>query len=185
MSTDSDWKNAVGSAVMTGKIIVAALATGPTIFLLIVLFLTANGGPPDRAPFVTYAALAFAAVAIAMRMIVPAATVASGRRQIVAGTYRPGTGRSNNPGFDKLLERSGDAGLLFQLYLTKTIIAAALLEGATFFLLISYMMERQILSLAAAIVLIVGVALLMPTRDGVLAWIENQLAQVEQERQFK
>ena len=84
----------------------------------------------------------------------------------------------------RFLERTGDAGQLFVVFQTRTIVAGALLEGTAFFALITYMIERSPLALTLAVLLILGVAVHFPTRSGVIRWIEDQLRLVERERQF-
>jgi hypothetical protein len=61
-------------------------------------------------------------------------------------------------------------------------VGAAIIEGATFLMLIAYMTERFTPVLAIAVVLIVAIAAHMPTRSGVVHWIEDQLRLVDEER---
>ena len=64
------------------------------------------------------------------------------------------------------------------------IVSAACLEGAAFFLLIAYMLERSPWALAAAFALILGVAAHFPTRQRVSDFIQRQMSLIEEERQF-
>jgi hypothetical protein len=61
------------------------------------------------------------------------------------------------------------------------IAGAALFEGAAFFLLVAYLVERSPWSLAAAIVMIIGVALHFPTQQRVADWIERQTSLLQEE----
>ncbi len=63
----------------------------------------------------------------------------------------------------------------------KTILAAALIEGVTFFLLIAYMVEHSPISLAVAGIMIVILVLPFPTCDRTLNWIEGQLQLLKDE----
>jgi hypothetical protein len=77
-------------------------------------------------------------------------------------------------------EKTGDAGTLMMLYRAKTIAGAAMLEGAAFFGLITYLVNQDPIALALGGLLIVGVALHFPTRSGVIRWIDDQLLWLEQ-----
>ncbi len=187
MRQDPAWHEDVGRAVRTGQIIVAGMAAGPALFLAIVLALGSLAAAPgnDRQLLLTWLALGFAAVMVALRFAVPGIVVARRRAAIARGEFKPGdTARGPTPHFDRFIERTGDAGLLWLVYLTKTILAGATLEGASFFLLIAYLVEGDVLALVTAAVLIAGIVVMMPSKPGVLRWIEDQLRQVEQERQL-
>jgi len=62
---------------------------------------------------------------------------------------------------------------------------AAILEGATFFLIIVYMMERSPLMLTCAVALVVVVAAHFPTVDRVSDWITDRLYRIDEERQMR
>ena len=84
----------------------------------------------------------------------------------------------------ELPEEAGDAGKLYMLLQSRTIVAAALLESPGFFWGIIHLLTHSPLSLIAAILLILGVAAHFPTRSRVIHWIENQLRLVDEERRF-
>ena len=103
-------------------------------------------------------------------------------RQYAPG--KPGYAHPMQEQFARFLEQTGDAGRLFCVFQTRTIVATALLEGTAFFALISYMIGRSPVALALAIVMMVAVAGHFPTRAGVIGWIEDQLHRLERERQY-
>ena len=183
---DPSWQADIGKAVRTGQIIVGALVGGCLFFLFILLVLAPTGmAGGNRDPLITWIALGFGALTVVLRLIVPGLVVSRTLGAIARGTYQLGLGQGRPvPNFERFIERTGDAGLLWTVYLTRTIVAGALLEGGAFFLLISYLLEGQLLALGAAIFLIVGIALLMPTRNSVIHWIEDRLRDVEMERQM-
>ncbi|MCR4413489.1 MAG: hypothetical protein NUV77_13795 [Thermoguttaceae bacterium] len=187
MRRDPAWHDEVARLVRIGQIIVAGMAAGPTLFLAIVLLLgsLANRVGDDGQPLLTWLALGFAAVMVVLRFVVPGIVVSRRRAAIARGVFQPGQGaQSPSPQFHQFLDRTGDAGLLWLVFLTKTILAGATLEGAALFLLVAYLIEGDLLSLVVAIVLIFGIVAMMPSRPGVLQWIEDQLRHVEQERQL-
>lgn len=128
-------------------------------------------------------AFAFLVADIVAWAIVPGLVVRSGRRSIARGGFRLSmVERSASQGIREALEQMGDAGRLLMLFQTKTIIATAILEGATFFLLIAYMIERYTPVVAVAVAMIAAIAAHTPTSRGVVHWIEDQLRLVREEQ---
>jgi hypothetical protein len=58
-----------------------------------------------------------------------------------------------------------------------------MLEGAAFFATIAYMLERNPIALATAIVLLGALVARFPTSDRVNAWLDRQLGLLQEERQ--
>jgi hypothetical protein len=166
------------------QIIVAALTAGCIIFLGVILAVSfdaaAGNSPPGFA--LTYMMLAVAAAMVAARVVVPRIVVAQWRRKIREGTWVAPQG--NAPVFGGAVDLSTDAGKLVVVLLTRTVIAAGILEGAVFLLLAAYMLEKSPLSLAAAVVLIFALAAHIPTRSSCSAWIEDQTRLLAEERAF-
>ena len=65
--------------------------------------------------------------------------------------------------------------MLIDLLLTKILVGSAILEGAVFFLLFVYMAEHSMLSIAAAVVLLVLLISQMPACNRAAIWVEDQL----------
>ena len=175
----------IGPPVRTLQIVVATLTAGCLIFMVIAIFLVQTGQGPaadnDFPPIMTYMALGFAGVAIVMRMVVPKMIESAARKRIADGTWQLPDQQAQ---LAELVERLGDAGKLLGVLGIRTIVGGAILEGSAFFALIAYLIEKSPLALGAAIVLIIGVALHFPTRSSATHWIEDQLAAIEQLRQF-
>jgi hypothetical protein len=187
MSTNS-WPDEIGPHLRTLQIVIAALTTGCLIFMVIALFLVqirpGAAAGNEVPPMITYLALGFAGVAVVARIVLPRMIESSARKSIADGTWQFPAGNQNSDQLTERLERLGDAGKLLAVLNTRTIIAGAILEGSAFFALVAYLVEHSPLALAAAIVMILGVALNFPTVSGVTRWIEDQLAAIEQARQF-
>ncbi|HVX60236.1 MAG TPA: hypothetical protein VHC19_06540, partial [Pirellulales bacterium] len=64
-------------------------------------------------------------------------------------------------------------------------IAVAILEGAAFFLVVAYQLERNPLALAVAIPLIIVIAAHFPTPARVAEWVERQLRRLDEDRQLE
>jgi hypothetical protein len=184
MSTDS-WQSNLARPLVQLQIIVAAMVGGCLFFLAIALVVrpnpTAAGG--DGQPLLTWIGLAAAGGALVLRMIVPGRVVAIGRLAMVKEIDRAILGSSPN-----LLEdpvHGGQlAGRLAALFMTRTIVACAIVEGATFFLLVVYFAEGQLLALGAAIFLILVLGGNFPTRSTFLPWIDGQARRIDEETQL-
>jgi len=112
-----------------------------------------GGGDVASQPILTYLALVVAAGMVVVRILLPALSL-----------LRPGERSSRNRRRASSPQQpDNDAGKLAQVFVVRTIISAAILEGAAFFLLIAYLVEHSPLSVAFAVVLIVALALHIPT----------------------
>ena len=182
--SDSKWQERLTPILRQSQIIVAALIAGCVIFLVIALVITGGKVADADQPVLTYVAVAFVAVTLIARMIVPGIMIRSGRRKIAQGTWQLPQQAASRPASLQFLEETGDAGKLLMIYTASTIVSASLLEGSAFFALIAYLMEHSWLSLGLAGLLILGLSTHVPTRSGLVHWIEDQLALLEQERQL-
>lgn len=172
-----DWQEQLTAPTRQLQIVVGALTVGCVTFMAIAIVLQSGAmANPPGVPFISYVALAMSAFAVLARVVVVPAVVARGCAAIA---------RAESGSTDSTREAAdGDVIPLVGLYTTKTIIAGALFEGAAFFLLISYLLEGQMLSLVAAIVMIVAVAMHFPTHSRVAGWIESKSERINQQRQF-
>src|SRR5690349_9096995 len=91
---DSD---AVANTTRTLQVIVGALTAGPAVLLAIALFLdarhTAGGGPAPgagRLPVISVAAIVAAATLVPLPLVVPGLVSGGARKQVAAGTWKPG-----------------------------------------------------------------------------------------------
>ena len=189
---DSSWRDEIASKVLQLQIIVGALVAGCVIFGVIAVDMVNLGGQPDDAgqpdaaeqlPLLTYIALFFGITSLFSAWIVPSIMVGKARLAILNGTWQPPQG-PQGVAFAEFIERCGDAGRLWILFITRTIIRAAIIEGAAFFLLVAYMIEHSPIALIAAIVWTFFVAVQFPSRARAVHWIEDQVNMLEQQRQF-
>jgi len=172
--TESNWQDELTGKIRELQIVVGALIAGCAVFMAVVLVVDIEQDP-KHPPVLTYVALNFVASALVARMLIRRAMIKSARRKITEGTWKP-PGQTTSPQLAEFLERTGDAGKLWMLLNITTIIGAALLEGSAFFALMAFMLEQTWATLILAILLILGLILQMPTRSGVIHWIEDQLA---------
>jgi hypothetical protein len=179
--SDAQKQDQQARVLRTSQIIVAALLLGCVLFLVIALAVANMGaklGPAaaePEPPLITYVAIGYAVVSVLLLLVVPAVVVSAGRRALT---------QAGDPSDARRPEPSSTTEGLTRLWLTKTIITGALIEGSTFFLLVAYLVEQSSLSLVAAMVTIVVLALQVPTSSRMSGWMESQLMLVEQERQL-
>jgi len=195
--TDLD---ALQPIIRTCQTIVGAMIMGVATFLAIALFVTQVAVNPAPAPpgggaggaaiaapgdsslsVITCLAVASGLIVLVLSFVVPKINIARARRQIaLAGPIATTEGVPSEP---KQLYPAGYTGKLAQLYQTQLIIGAAMLEGAAFFATIAYMVERNPIALATAIVLLGALIARFPTSDRVNAWLDRQLGLLQEERQ--
>jgi hypothetical protein len=139
-------------------------------------------GADDRVSVLTYVAVIVAVASILIRLVVPTAIMTRGRENIVRGNWDLKQEERAPAGLVEFLENTGDAGKLWLLFLTRTIVSAAVLEGAAFVCLVAYFIDHSALALAVSVALVLGLALHFPTRGSVVHWIEDQLRIVDHQR---
>ena len=187
MMSDSSWRDELSAKVPQLQIVVGALVAGCVFFLVIAVVIGLQGGQAEaagEAPMLTYISLLFGVMALIAAWIVPKIMLGRTRLAILDGSWRPPQGQQVSALLDELIERCGDAGRLWLLYSTGTIVRAALIEGAAFFMLVVYMIEHLPVSLIGVVVLIFFLAARFPSRTRAMHWIEDQLDALEQQRQF-
>lgn len=141
------------SMIRTSQIITVALIAGVVIFALAAQLLLPDGPAPQ--PFIAWIALAFAVPLIALRYVIPGmlvkASLKDARQNI--GHFTPNQLRP-----------------VFQ---TRLILGLAMLEGAAFFNLVAYLLERQWFSMAAAGVLVLLMVMMFPTLNQYENWVHE------------
>lgn len=185
---DDSWHDAIARRVVTAQFVVGALVSGCVMFLGVVLVVDfaprpapAGGNGPD---VLTYASVFFALGALFARGVVQTMIASRGRETIVDGSFDASKLDRAQENLAPFLEATGDAGRLWLVFLSRTIVTAAIPEGAAFFCLVAYLLEGSWLSLGLAVLLILSVAVMFPTRRSVIRWIEHQLELVDEQRQF-
>lgn len=170
------------------RIIVGVMTAGLLFFLAVATFVGAPpgrraGAPqqqrPEALPVISVIAFVGAATVVPLALVVPGIVVDSARKAIAAGTWRPAQGPTapapDAPG-------ATDAQKLTQVYVTRTIVGAALTEGAAFLAIMAYFLEGKPYALALAVALIAGVALWFPRPGSAEAWVEDQVERLDSQR---
>jgi hypothetical protein len=148
------------------KIVVAALVMGVLMFGCVTL-LSSGEANPGRQSILAFLGLIFAAAAFIAREIASNVFVASQRKKIVGGTW------GVDSQYAHLLTSSPTALVL--VYQSRLIIRAAILEGACFFNLVAFMIDHQWWSFAIAAVFAAINLSTIPSRNGLLNWIDQQI----------
>ena len=178
------------NVLLTTRIIVAALAAGSLAFLVMAVVLSqhdAKGAPAQQGLLpISLVALAMLVPMLGARLVVPGLIVAQGRRKIVAQAREALAGAKGGRAVERRqLETALRPQDFYPLFQARTIVAGALLEGATFLLLAAHLVERSPWTLAAATALIVGILLHMPITGRVAAWLDEQMRLARNELDFQ
>ncbi len=168
------------------QLIVAALALGAVMFLAIVLVMPveAEDQPTgaDKSPIITYVALAHGLASAIAASLFSALLTRYGRGRVVAES----AASSASPSFAKTSvlrpDVSDHTSALLGIFFTKTLIAAAIMEGAALFLGIAYMLERETPAVILAAALPVVMLARMPTKDRTKQWVEEQDRRLREEQ---
>ena len=196
MSMTSD-QDAIRPVTRQGQIIVGALIAGVLIFLVIAtvvdLALKPDAGPPARVgadagahpaqsvPILTYSAIVVGAACLPMSLIVPRLVAKQQRLAMVGGKSLPGQSPASTPALRPEAVPTAPIGLPLA-YLNQLIVGAAMNEGAAFFAGVAYLVEKNPIALAVALVLIAGLIARFPTASRVERWIEQQQEKLREDQ---
>jgi hypothetical protein len=172
--SQSDEDEFLSQRVRVNRILLGSLIAGPLIFMVIAVIVRQGmqGVPPDL-PILTYLSFPFAIVNTTLSFFMPDYSIARERRKLAQGS-----------GINNSSERqsSADFGRLVELYQTRMIIGAAMIEGCIFFFIIAYIVEGSLYCLVGALVLLGIMISKFPNREGVEQWVEKQRDLLQQER---
>jgi hypothetical protein len=170
------------------QIIQGAIVAGAIIYAIVAFALRAGGVMQARAqplraggviqaraqpPILSYICSALALMSLIQWPVVSRMVAKENRKKIMI-VARPAASAEMKSGNDK--------AMLLAAYQTQMIMVAAILEGATFALIISYIIDGTSWTLVGALVLSGVNALRFPTRSRVERWLGEQLELMEQER---
>jgi hypothetical protein len=180
-----DYQQHLAGPVRKLQIIIAAMLLGTTAFLVLALVLPADmfrgTGTAEDPPIITYVCAAYALIALVGRSALPGVMMPSARARIAQGAPSFGPAKLMKGDLPSELLAT-DVGKLYGVYATMTIIRGALVEGGALFAGVAFLIEREPLSPVVALVLIIALALLFPTRAGVERWFTEQLRLITQAR---
>lgn len=136
----------------TAQIIRGALIAGLCVFGAIAMVVKEDGAPN---PLMAYVGLGFAATDLVVWSIVPRQ---SGKAELM-----------KLPELDEAQQNA----ILAQVYMTRTIIAGALLEGAGFLNWVSYLTAKQTWTLGIIAMLIALMAITFPSQSELENWADE------------
>ena len=108
-------------------------------------------------------------VAIAGRQLAISLVTANARRRIAEETSE---------------EQGSKERRFLSVFQTRTIIGAAVIEGAAFLAAIAYMLERSPAVLGLAALLLLGVTMHFPTESRIISWVERESENLEMARRM-
>lgn len=161
------------------QLVVGTLLLATAIYSWIVVLLVGIY-PPDLA-ITTVLSMGLIVVLVVplliARAILPGKMIDQGVRRIAAGDWAddalPGSAT------DELILRTGDAGRLWQLYMTQTLVGSSLVTAAGIASLSAYMVDPSMPPLALGTLLVVAISSHFPTKPIVARWLAIYLRVLE------
>jgi hypothetical protein len=170
MLSDTE-RNEIRPLVRSAQIVVGALALGVINFSAVVLFMSLTNHRGEVAPpNLTHAAIIASCFAIIAAFAIP---------MFIAGAMGQSAANASAQATSLSVARR-----LANVYFKLLVIRCAILEGAAFFCLVSYMIESNRLSMVVASILLIILLMQFPTTSRVEDRIETQLANLRQLVQF-
>ena len=145
--------------VMTGRIIIAALASG--VFTFAAVAISQTWGEPEKDPLLAYMAAGFATLAVIGSAIIPS---------IVSSAALAGLPPRSH------VQQNDDVRLsmIYGAFQTRNIVGGAMLEGASLFCLVAYMVTARQWLLAVVGVLLLLMLRFLPTYGKLDRFVESR-----------
>lgn len=159
------------------RIIAGTLMAGVVIFLGVVVFLIEPEKPVP--PMLAYVGVGAALIAVVASYVIPGFLYRQIIQSLIDGTAPP------LPIELWHKQELGVIGPLLYIYHMRQIVSLAILEGAAFFNVIAYMIERQQVSLLMVALLLAAMVLRFPTRHGVQSRLSNQIKFIDDHRSLR
>jgi hypothetical protein len=151
------------------QIIVGVMLAGTIAFLVVAIVVQATGeGSTDEkptTPVITYVAVGYAVIALILRGVVPG---------WLTGQILAKLGAAGAQSTDQHRQATLPGSSFHRLYVTRTIIGAALVEGAALLATVAYLIEGHILGSIVSVVLALVLAAHLPTKARIDDWISRQ-----------
>ena len=164
--------------VMVLRIIVCAMAGGVLMYAGVAVstrMAEPGGQVAGDLDVVTLLSFVLTPLAFGGRWLIPGTLAKRARRAIGAGTFAAPRG-SNDTG------PAGDAGKLFSVYQTNTILGAALLEAVAFFDVTAFLLYGNWFALGLAVLPVAGILAMFPSAPRVVEWIAEQMRLIAEEK---
>jgi hypothetical protein len=177
-----DQREHVQSLLRPMQIIVFALFMGLMSFLVVIVVMRVGQPPVGQEaprPFVSYLALVAAFVAPVAAWVVPRILAGLMRQEIIDGKS------TAHLGMQPVSEEMKPLHSLVAAYQTTLIVSCAILEGAGFFNVVAYLLERQQMNAIAAVVLAVLILMQFPTSGRLVSWVEDELNTIDRLRSMR
>ncbi|MEZ6131949.1 MAG: hypothetical protein R3C59_25085 [Planctomycetaceae bacterium] len=147
------------------QIITIGLMMGTLSFLTVALVINqaAIDGEPD---ILAWMGLGFAGLIFLVHLVVPGIVTSAALNQVNSEALRKA-------------DDDGRFAMLSPVYQTRLIIACAMLEGAAFFNLVAYIVDKYVGNVIAAVVLIIMIAVRFPTLSKVEFWVQDRAREIE------
>ena len=166
-------RSQLAGQLVTMRILVGAMAAGVLVFL--VLALAMASGRPDPESRISHGAVLVACLAAIACAIVPRLVT----RSLLSAAAHGQAGQSAEPG-GPAPEGQSAVGPLLGLYQTRLLVSAAILEGAALLNIVAYVLEKQPLSIAVAVILLLLMLVQFPSQRRVEDWVTRQLQDIDQ-----
>jgi hypothetical protein len=162
---------ALEGVATTLRIILFALATGLFMFTVVVIVIH-NEADAGEMLLLTMIGVVVAIAMFLASATVPPLIVSTARKELAL--ERPS--RIDGPEYPA---PPSDVARLGGIYQTQLIVRSALLEGAGFMNATAYLLESQVISLVIIAVLLVTILAKLPTGKSIIAWVQNELRQLD------
>jgi sterol desaturase/sphingolipid hydroxylase (fatty acid hydroxylase superfamily) len=181
-----DWREAIRQQILTLKVVVAGMISGPATLWAVVLL---SRGLPQEEPqtalrFLPWLAALLGALGGVLAYFWSQYLIEREFRRLVKGTWKlsPLTSKQVQTTLAGLAEKLGDPGRLWAIYSLGFFVRVSVLEGIATLSAVLYAMVPSWIPVAVAAMVLLAIVGNYPTWLGVSEWMAQRLARLEQER---
>jgi len=167
----------INRMLYTARIIFFGLFSGVVTFLAVVYLVLSSQPMLEGEPLVTYIATGVGMLSVVLALVVPRMLGDGIRNKLVRGEEYQWPNPQWAPPEDV-----GEVGPLMAHAMLRMIVSVAILEGAAFFNIVAFVLERQTLSLIVTALLLFVMLLKFPKRSWLENWLHDEMRIIEELR---
>ena len=183
--SDADQSVIPAGSVRSLQILLTCMVAGALVFLIVTFILPGRPlRPPvegDQRPLLSYIALFYGIFAIFAGKLIPGLVTSASLRRLACVPQLPHASDGSEDAAAALASGGIRLGLT-GIFTARTIIGAAIDEGAALFLCVAFLIEGLPACAALAGILILALLLRMPSQSRADQWLDEQLRQLGEER---
>ncbi|GEM_PF-3955571 len=187
---EGDWRAAIGAQIGVLRVLSFGMAT-PPLFILAIAWFTGRfdqwGSPEFTIPYLPMIAIGISILMGILAAIIPSRLVRRSIKALIEGSWQLPQSQSNpaKNQLAELIEAFGEPAKVWAVLLMSVLSRCTCLELAGVANAVIVLIQPHWIPLVLALAFPVIIFVTLPGKNQVLSWIDEQLWQIERERQLQ